>query len=286
VPEPWYLVLIIWGAQYSDENCNQLISSAYKHSSSCAGVVVLTDRMDRKVDNRATLQLIPTDFNRPEMKKAGYPIKICLFDIECIPQNALCFYLDLDSVLIADPTPVLSLIDKAKLWTIDVFPRRFSAFRRFLNRVSNGKKYVPGNSSAFLFRNGFVDNPTSQYRKLLASGKTPADLGSDDRFIGWSCQQILRGFPTDLIAYFRIEFLAPTKWLAYCKAKMRNKDRKSLVVITFAGARTKRTELIERDEDELIIDHHNRVGYWNPIYTSGVSEHIEKEVFSTLKSDR
>ncbi|WP_157084200.1 hypothetical protein [Sediminimonas qiaohouensis] len=36
----------------------------------------------------------------------------------------------------------------------------------------------------------------------------------DDRFIGWACQQQLRGFPTDMVCYFRVEFFWPAIWMA------------------------------------------------------------------------
>ena len=49
----WWLVLIIWGDRYEDHHCNQLIESAYTYSSTIQGVVVLSDRSDRNIDDRA-----------------------------------------------------------------------------------------------------------------------------------------------------------------------------------------------------------------------------------------
>ena len=87
----WWLVLTTWGDRYEDHHCNQLIESAYLHSSTIQGVVVLSDRSDRNIDDRASVVPIPADFNTSEYKSGVYPIKICLFNIEAIPNDAHMF---------------------------------------------------------------------------------------------------------------------------------------------------------------------------------------------------
>lgn len=138
------------------------------HLSTIQGVVVLSDRSDRNIDDRASVVAIPADFNISEYKSGGYPIKICLFDIESIPNDALCLYVDLDSAIISDLSELLRLPTKEKLWTIDVFPQRFSKLKCLVNRLTNGNTYQVGSSSAFLFRNQFSGNPTQQFRDLIA----------------------------------------------------------------------------------------------------------------------
>jgi len=276
----WWLVLIIWGDRYGDHHCNQLIESAYTHSSTIQGVVVLSDRSDRNIDDRASVVPIPADFNTSEYKSGGYPIKICLFDIEAIPNDALCLYVDLDSAIISEMSELSRLPTNKKLWTIDVFPKRFSKLKRLVNRWTNGNTYQVGNSSAFLFRNQFDGNPTQQFRDLVAKKQLPRKLLHDDRFIAWSCQQIIRGFPPHLVSYFRIEFLAPTLWLAFLKSFTYRKRRQTIAILTFAGSKTKLEQLNALENDEVIIDHHRRKGKWNDIYTSGLKSRVNRSTSS------
>ena len=273
--EAWWLVLIIWGDKYSDDDCNILISSALRYSQNCAGVLVLTDDLQRKIDKRATLAPIPEEFNAQELKGGGLPIKICLFDLPIVPLNAPCIYLDLDSVVLASLDDIPALLREAKIWTIDVFPKRFSVFKRFINKVTGGKKFAIGNSSAFLFKNGFTGNPTIKFRDQFKRGVIPKKLLHDDRYIAWTMQQDIRGFSPFLISYYRLEFLSSFMFLNYVKSFFRNKYRNDIRVVTFAGSRTKINDIVG---SKSIRDHHNRVGVWSDFLMGGVNRKIEREL--------
>ena len=273
----WWLVLIIWGEKYTDDDCNRLIFSALRHAQHCKGVCVLTDRMDRNIDSRAQLVPIPEDFARDDFKTGGLPIKISMFDLPAIPADDVCIYVDLDSVIIGNLDRLALLADKADIWTIDVFPFRFSRVRRALYRLSGGKRFAKGNSSAFVFRNAFEGNPTSQFRSLFTAGKLEPRFLNDDRFIGWSCQEKLRGFPTHLVANFRLEFLSPAMWMTRLYSAIRKTLRKEMVIVTFAGPNTKLETILSQDGDTKIVDHHGRVGYWRDAHTGGVSSRVANE---------
>lgn len=269
---------MIWGEKYSDEDCNRLIFSALRHSTHCKGVCVLTDRLDRAIDSRATMLPFPDDFDRDDFKKGGLPIKICMFDLPQIPQSDVCIYVDLDSMIVGNLDKLALVAQKADIWTIDVFPRRFSRYRRARFRLSGGKSFTIGNSSCFVFKNQFPGNPTSQFRALFAAGKLSTRFLHDDRFIGWSCQEKIRGFPRHLVSYFRLEFLAPAMWITYLSAVFRRRLRQQIIVVTFAGRNTKLEKLLAAGKDERIVDHHGRVGYWSDALTSGISGKIEAEM--------
>lgn len=273
--EPWWLVLIIWGSKYSDDDCNFLISSAFRHSKNCAGVLVLTDDLTRKIDPRAQLVSIPSDFNIEELKGGGLPIKLCLFDLPEIPVGAPCIYVDLDSAIISSLDEVPNLLSEAKIWMIDVFPKRFSSWRRLLHRVTHGKKFAIGNSSAFLYRNGFTGNPTIRFRDMRSRGKLPKKLLHDDRFVSWSMQQDIRGFSPFLFSYFRIEFLSISMPINYLKAIFRNNKRQKIAVITFAGHKTKVRQILGA---EKILDHHGRKGRWSSFLMGGLNKKVEEEI--------
>lgn len=270
----WYLVLMIWGDRYSDEHCNKLIRQAMTFSTRCRGAVIFTDRMNRAVDPRARLIPIPEDFSDPSMKVGGLPVKLSMFEVEGLEEGDTCVYVDLDSVIIGSLDPVAALSKRAPLWTIPTFPRPFSWWSRLIWRLTNRKSFRFGNSSTFVYLNKYEGNPTEQFRRNVAAGTLPQKLMHDDRFIGWSSQDVVRGLPTSLVVNFRYEFLLPTLWMGHLMARLRRKTRASIALVTFAGPMTKPEIIFEMDEGSQIVDHHQRIGYWDSEYTSGVREKI------------
>lgn len=270
----WYLVLMIWGEQYSDDHCNKLIRQAMHFSEKCLGAIVFSDRLDRTIDPRGRLVPIPDDFSDPAMKVGGLPVKLSIFEVEDVPDDAVCVYVDLDSVVVGSLDRIAELADRSKLWTIPTFPRPFSPWSRFLWRVSKRQRYRFGNSSAFVYRNKYRNNPTEQFRKLRRQNALPKKLSHDDRFIGWSSQDVVRGLPTSLVVNFRYEFLWPYIFIGWIVTLFRRRSRERLVLITFAGPMTKPETLCFSEDGSLVKDHHGRVGVWNDRYTSGIRSRI------------
>ena len=270
----WYLILMIWGEQYTDEHCNKLIRQAMHFSENCQGAIVFSDRLDRTIDPRGRLVAIPDDFSDSEMKVGGLPVKLSMFEVEGVPDEAVCVYVDLDSVVVGSLDRVAALSDRAKLWTIPTFPRPFSPWSRFLWRVTKREKYRFGNSSAFVYRNKYRNNPTEQFRQLRRQNALPKKLRHDDRFIGWSSQDVVRGLPTSLVVNFRYEFLWPYVSIGWMVSLFRRRSRAGLALVTFAGPMTKPEMLCMSEHGSLVKDHHGRIGVWSDRYTSGVRDRI------------
>jgi hypothetical protein len=274
----WHLVLMIWGDKYPDGDVNRIIRGAMARAKNCKSVVVLTDRTDRKIDAVARQVLIDPEFDRPEFKKGGLAVKLSMFDIEAVPQGATCIYLDLDSVVVGNLDRLAALSARAPIWTIPVFPRPFSAFYRMLWRVTGRRVYAIGNSSAFVYSNGFAGNPKEQFLDLVRSDRLPRTLRHDDRFVGWSCQDRVRGLSINDVVNFRFEFLAPTLWLSDVFSILRRRARQRIVAITFAGPKTKPERLAGLSDGEIIEDHHGRRGRWNAFHTGGLKPLILEEI--------
>lgn len=269
----WYLVLMIWGDAYGDADCNRLIRAAYRHSDRLQGVIVLTDRTDRALDPRAQPVAIPADFDRPDFKTGGLPVKIALFDIAALPPGAICVYVDLDSAIIGDLGPLAQLTDRAPIWTLPTVRARFGPWGRLIWRLSGGRRFGAGNSSIFAYRNGFSGNPTWMFRTdgtVFGRHAAPAVRMNDDHFIGWCCQGAIRPIPGHLAVRFRMEFLEVTPWLNALKARLRRKKRQSLAVVTFDGSLTKPETILSLPQNAPIIDHHGRRGRWNDLHLSGL----------------
>lgn len=282
----WWLVLIIWGNKYPDSLCNQLIHSAYRHSKKCAGVLVLSDRLDRDIDKRACVELIPDTFNNQKLKQGGLPVKICLFDLPIVPVGCPCIYIDLDSSIIGNLDKLISLLNVAPIWTIDAFMQRFSFFWRLLYRLTNGKKFAVGNSSVFVFKNGFKGNPTTKFKHMWAADTIPQELLNDDVFVAWSCQEIIRGLPTHWVVNCRKEFFAHFMWINYVSALIRRSRRQHISVVTFAGENNKLEAFMMLQENAVLTGHHGKVGRWNTFFTSGVSDKVMLEKQSIYQSQK
>lgn len=273
----WYLILMIWGDRYSDADCNRLIRTAYSHSPTLKGVVVLSDRLDRHLDPGAVQCPISKDFDHSDFKKNGLAVKISMFEIEVLPPDTLCVYVDLDSVIIGDLGKLAALTRDAPLWTLPTPRARFNAVSRMRWRLSKGRRFGAGNSSVFAYRNAFAGNPTAKFRqKTPVFGQTASERvrRNDDRFIGWSCQDIIRPLPSNFAVRFRIEFLEVALWLNRIKALLRRKKRQDLVVITFDGALTKPDVIAGLSDGELITDHHGRRARWTDFQMGGLRARI------------
>jgi hypothetical protein len=261
--------ILIWGDRYPDAG-TRLVQGALDGSRGCAGVVVLTDRTGRRIDPRARQVAIPAGFDLPEMKTGGYPVKLSMFDLDCLPSGATCIYLDLDSVITGDLGRLARLAPRAPIWMIPVFPKPFSMLHRALWRLSGRRIYARGNSSVFVYRNGFAGNPTAEFLRLDRAGALAPALRHDDRFVAWCCQDRIRGFSTSDVVNFRFEFLAPALWMADVLTAVRARARRDLVVVTFAGPRTKPEVLAGLPDGAIVTDHHGRVGRWTDRGTSGL----------------
>ncbi|MBE0412661.1 MAG: hypothetical protein IBX59_03400 [Yoonia sp.] len=263
---------MVWGDKYGDADCNRLIRDAYANSSSIRGVIVLSDRLNRVIDSRATLHPIVADFDTPAFKSGGLPVKISMFDIDVLPEGAPCVYVDLDSAIIGDLGKLAALTRSGPIWTLGTFRARFNLWARIKWRLTRGRSYGAGNSSAIAFRNRFPGNPTQKFRghAPIFGNHNDAARQNDDRFIGWSCQDLIRPIPTDLAVRFRMEFLAPTLALNRVKARARRKRRQHLVLVTFDGDLTKPETICALRDNEIIVDHHGRRGHWNDTEISGL----------------
>ncbi|WP_439154128.1 hypothetical protein [Yoonia sp.] len=273
----WYLILMVWGDKYGAADCNRLIRDAYAHSNSINGVIVLTDRMDRTLDPRATLCPIAPDFDREDYKSGGLPVKISMFEIDALPTGAACVYVDLDSAIIGDLGALAALTQTAPIWTLGTFRARFNLWARLKWRLSKGNIFGAGNSSAFAFCNKFAGNPTAKFRENapIHGRHNPHARLNDDRFIGWSCQDIIRPIPTNLAVRFRMEFLSPTVLLNRIKAWARRNHRQDLALVTFDGDKTKPEIVRALREGDLIVDHHGRQGRWCDAEMSGLRARLK-----------
>jgi hypothetical protein len=144
--------------------------------------------------------------------------------------------------------------------------------------LSRGRRYGAGNSSVFAYRNAFPGNPTAKFRnKTPVFGRAASDdiRSNDDRFIGWSCQDVIRPLPTQLAVRFRIEFLEVTFWMNRIKARYRRKARQALVVVTFDGALTKPAVIATLRDGAVITDHHGRRARWTDLEMSGLRQTMQ-----------
>lgn len=263
----WCLVLVIWGDAYPDAHVNALVAAARTHSSSLTHVVVVTDRQRPALISDIQQKPFPEFFQDPIFFRPGYPAKLSLFHREIVPPATRCVYLDLDTIVLGDLGQVAALVrdpdDVLMLPPGNLIG--FGRIRRFISRLTGGRRNAVGNSSIVAFHSGAKFDICAAYEArfhgLIPHGR---EMGVDDRFISWFAQDRLRAIPDHLAVMFRREFLSRSSLWLRLRARLPwvIARRRGLVAITFNGAEHKPVQFADMPEGTKLVDSKGRCGVW------------------------
>lgn len=263
----WCLVLVIWGDAYSDRHVNALARAARRFSASLSDVVLVTDRVRVGVDGDIDQKPFPAFFDAPQFFRGGYPAKLSMFHREVLPEGKPCVFLDLDTIVLGDLGRLAGLIrDPDDLFMLP--PGNlvgFSALRRFVFRMTGGRRFAIGNSSVVVFHSGARPNLCDAYEaRYREKGLTGREMVIDDVFISWFGQERLRAVPRSLAVMFRREFLARRLWIAALRGRLPTvrRRRRGIVAITFNGAEHKPEQFAHMAEGAMLHDNKGRKGLW------------------------
>ncbi len=274
----WYLVLVLWGTKYSAQHIHLIVDAAYRHSNTCAGSILMTDRIREGVDGRVRQVVVSDFFNQPERKK-NYTIKLSLFDHGALPPNARCIYLDLDTVVTGDLGKLASLVNEPN----DLFMLPpggligFGALRRLVFRISKKRRMATGNSSILAFHSGMTPNLCDEFKRLTQCDDSGNPvLVNDDLFISWFGQQHLKPVPNNLGVMFRREFLTRSRLYGWIRNRLPwvRKRRNDIVAVTFNGVDHKLETLLTLPEGTLHHDSKGRSGRWSRVEMGPIKDKI------------
>lgn len=284
----WCLVLVLWGDKYAAAHINAIVENVFRHSTSCAQAILMTDRQREGVDGRVRQVLIAADFDRPEFKQ-NYTIKLSLFDQRALPSGSPCVYLDLDTVVIGDLGRVAALIQRRN----DLFMLPpggligFGTLRRLIFKLTRGRHMATGNSSIVAFHSAMQPNLAMEFLRLKASGGPPPKvLQNDDLFISWFGQMQLQPVPTNLGVMFRREFLNRSRWYGWIRNRLPwvKRRRESIVAVTFNGVEHKLETLLQLPDGAVHRDSKGRFGYLSRSEMGPVKDKIALAAQGLLQS--
>ena len=246
----------------------------------------MTDHIRDGIDTRVDQRVISDFLNQPERKK-NYTIKLSLFDKTALPSDSVCIYLDLDTVVTGDLGRLASLVQQPN----DIFMlppgglMGFGALRRWIFRVSRGRRMATGNSSIVVFHSGMDPNLCDEYERLMHSqGCEPKLLLNDDVFISWFGQKHLKPVPKHLGVMFRREFLTRSQLYGWVRNRLPwvRQRRNEIVAVTFNGIDHKLETLLTLPDDTLHHDAKGRSGRWSRTEMGPIKDKIERAAAALL----
>lgn len=273
------LVLMAWGNKYTNRHINYI----YENASQSVGLtqtLLITDRIRDGISDDIEQKLIPEWFNKPEFFKGGYPVKLSVFHQDVLPKDAICIYLDLDTLVLGDLQHIAALLKNKNQYFM--LPSKSSLGMTFVSRfifyMTKQTKYSVGNSSVVLFHSASNPNLAQTFIDLYNHGARGSKFEIDDKFISWFTQKTLHPLPKKLCNMFRRKYMS--RFLVLLRVKLTIskllKQNDSLVVITFNDEVCKPENLTKLNDGAIVIDNRGRKLIW--------SEKILGRIFNEIRA--
>lgn len=271
------LVLMAWGNKYTNRHINYI----YENASQSVGLtqtLLITDRIRDGISDDIEQKLIPEWFNKPEFFKGGYPVKLSVFHQDVLPKDAICIYLDLDTLVLGDLQHIAALLKNKNQYFM--LPSKSSLGLTFVSRfifyMTKQKKYSVGNSSVVLFHSASNPNLAQTFIDLYNDGARGSKFEIDDKFISWFTQKTLHPLPKKLCNMFRRKYMS--RFLVLLRVKLTIskllKQNDSLVVITFNDEVCKPENLTKLNDGAIVIDNRGRKLIWSEKILGRISNEI------------
>lgn len=271
------LVLMAWGNKYTNRHINYI----YENASQSVGLtqtLLITDRIRDGISDDIEQKLIPEWFNKPEFFKGGYPVKLSVFHQDVLPKDAICIYLDLDTLVLGDLQHIAALLKNKNQYFM--LPSKSSLGMTFVSRfifyMTKQTKYSVGNSSVVLFHSASNPNLAQTFIDLYNDGARGSKFEIDDKFISWFTQKTLHPLPKKLCNMFRRKYMS--RFLVLLRVKLTIskllKQNDSLVVITFNDEVCKPENLTKLNDGAIVIDNRGRKLIWSEKILGRISNEI------------
>lgn len=264
----WQCVLIAWGDRYPVDDINQLVAAVQAQSHKPDRFVLLSDRERPGLSPLVKLCPIPDWYMQPEFCRGGCQAKLCMFEAGLVPDDMVAIYLDLDTMVLGDLSPLLTLMESPQTLALlqsAVLP--FGRFARWLYWLTGGRRYARGNSSVVVYHPGHSAYVAQRFRDLhdQHGGMNFRPMIADERFMSWAAQPYARAVPTTMAVKFPTEYMQPWRWLVHLRASLPwiRRRREGLIVVTFPGLRLKGDALAALPEGSVAVDKKGRKLFWS-----------------------
>ncbi|SEB89984.1 hypothetical protein [Rhodobacter sp. 24-YEA-8] len=275
----WQLVLVIWGEKYGAQDVNGLVAAVRETSAGLQRVLLITDRPREGLADGIGTLAFPPEFLQPAWMRGGCQAKLAMFCPELVPGDLPAIYLDLDTVVLGDLSPLIRRRrdpDAISILQSTVLP--FGAASRVLHRLTAGRRYARGNSSVVVWQPGRCDYIAGQFL-AMAKGRedfTGTPMRADERFISWVAQPVISAVPRDMVVKLPAEFMLPWLWLGrlYGALPWVRRRRARLAAITLPGAEVKAGTLADLPEGSEVVDRKGRRMIWSDAWLGPVRQRL------------
>ena len=279
-PKKWQCVLTCWGTKYGSGDINKLITKIAENNHHVARFVVISDRVHKNLDPRAEPVGLPDVFNKPEFTTGGQcHAKLSMFQKGLLKKDMPAIYIDLDTAILG---PIEQAFDFRKdeksivMFQSAVLP--FSAFARWLFRLTKGKRYARGNSSFVVFHPKYWTEIADKFLAIYEAGEFRKfrPTISDERYISWVAQDDMIALPNSFAVKFPTEYMQHHAILSYAKACIPwvRRRREKLSVVTLCSLELKPEKLVGLLPNTHMSDSKGRVLVWNDFVLGGLRKKL------------
>lgn len=274
----WQLVLVIWGEKYGAGDVNGLVAAVRETSPGLQRVLLITDRPREGLAGGISELAFPPEFLQPAWMGGGCQAKLAMFKAGFLPEDLPAIYLDLDTVVLGDLSPLSRRRDPDAISILQSTVLPFGAASRALHRLTAGKRYARGNSSVVVWQPGRCDYIAERFL-AMARGRedfTGTPMRADERFISWVAQPVISAVPRDMVVKFPTEFMLPWLWLGrlYGALPWVRRRRARLAAITLPGIEVKAGTLADLPEGREVVDRKGRRMIWSDAWLGPVRQRL------------
>jgi hypothetical protein len=278
--------MICWGTKYSTALINNLIHNIASKASSVPRFVLITDAHKPDLMDGVQTVPFPAYWLQAPLKRSGCQAKLVMFEKGILCEDLPALYVDLDTIVLGDLQPGLSLMDTPQtvgLLQSAIIP--FGPLGRLRHRLSKGKHYARGNSSFVIFhpahnhfiaerfRELFAQHPSFEFRPMIA----------DERFISWVAQPHMKAIPSTFAVKFPGEFMFYWGWWLYVRALLPwvRARRNQLAAVTLNGLMIKPEKILQLQDGDRLTDEKGRVLVWSP-HTLGPMQQRIRQYYANI----
>ena len=268
IPPAWQCVLVAWGEKYPDSEINLLAKSIGESALGLQRITLITDRERPGLSKGIICAYFPDFFLQNHFTRRSCLAKLAMFEKGVIPEDLPAIYCDLDTLVLKDLSPLLSLLRSPK--TIALLPASIISFGWLSTKIhtlTKGRVHARGNSSLLVFNPKACHYIAREFRTLydVKAAKDFRPFGADDRFLSWFAQESLRLIPNYMCVKLPAEYMQFWPWLIRLRARLPwiRRRRDALLAVTLPGMSVKGSDLLSLQNGSILTDRRGRKLIWS-----------------------
>jgi hypothetical protein len=264
----WQCVLVAWGEKYPAAEINLLAKSIGDAAHGLQRIILITDRERPGLSEGIICTRFPDYFLQSQFTNRSCLAKLAMFEKGVIPEDFPAIYCDLDTLVLKDLSPLLTLLRSSE--TIALLPASiisFGWFSTLIHKWTKGRVHARGNSSILVFNPKSCHHIAREFRTLYdaKTAKRFRPFGADDRFLSWFAQDTLRLIPNSLCVKLPTEYMQFWPWLIHLRARLPwiRRRRDALLAVTLPGMSVKGSDLLALQYGHILTDRRGRKLIWS-----------------------